>query len=435
MIWLRRVIAVCLFVYGVFRASTIARRVIYGGPDFTTNLALLVTAAIFVLAIGCLFSSAIFVLLWGSSGKRNRIFALALVPTLIFAGCLCWDLFLPLSPPTPQGTPPADTRYWDLSTGSHIAYWIFDPPPNVPIRPEPVVYLHGGPGLYVTATDTRFYSQFAQDGFRVFLFDQAGSGWSARLPAHKYSLHRAIADLEEIRKTIGAPRIILIGHSWGSVLAANYMAAHPGHVAKVVFYAPGPMWNFFYMRPEYYRTAYHEENGYRTSRFDSPPREQEAHQLFSVDPRAAERFVTQEELGNWWARQRGTSMGICPFHERTLPSSHERKMENLYVSWAMMRDMQGINDEPFGRLRSDTTPAIVLYGECDFVPWSAALDYRTTLKNAQLYYFRGAGHAINYEASHEMAGVIRDFLLDRRPGLPAYNSEQDPRPPKMSGTY
>ena len=59
-----------------------------------------------------------------------------------------------------------------------------------------------------------------------------------------YTVARAVADVEAIRQQIEADKVFLIGHSWGSALAANYLAKYPDHVAKVVFYSPGPMWNF-----------------------------------------------------------------------------------------------------------------------------------------------------------------------------------------------
>ena len=67
----------------------------------------------------------------------------------------------------------------------------------------------------------------------MYLFDQAGSGLSDRLPAADYTVERFVADIEAIRQQIGTERLILIGHSWGGTLVAHYAAAHPDRVAKV----------------------------------------------------------------------------------------------------------------------------------------------------------------------------------------------------------
>ena len=52
------------------------------------------------------------------------------------------------------------------------------------------------------------------------------------------TLARDVADLEEIREEIGAENVVLIGHSYGGILAAAYAAAHPEHVAKMVLSSP-----------------------------------------------------------------------------------------------------------------------------------------------------------------------------------------------------
>ena len=71
-----------------------------------------------------------------------------------------------------------------------------------------------------------------------------GSGQSAFLPPRQYTVSRFVEDIEAIRQQIGAERLILIGHSWGSTLAASYIAKYPERVSKVVFYSPGAIWNW-----------------------------------------------------------------------------------------------------------------------------------------------------------------------------------------------
>jgi pimeloyl-ACP methyl ester carboxylesterase len=111
------------------------------------------------------------------------------------------------------------------------------------VRPEAIAYLHGGPGVRQGPFDQDIYGSFAVNGFRVYLFDQAGSGLSGFLPhLRDYTVDRSVADLEAIRRKIGVEKMILIGHSWGSTLATSYMAKFPTHVAKVVFHSPGRIW-------------------------------------------------------------------------------------------------------------------------------------------------------------------------------------------------
>src|SRR5690606_20908613 len=85
--------------------------------------------------------------------------------------------------------------------------------------------------------------RLADEGYDVYLYDQVGAGHSARLAdPRQYTIERHADDLEAFREYIGAERMILIGHSWGSSLAALYIARHPERVEKVVFSSPGPLW-------------------------------------------------------------------------------------------------------------------------------------------------------------------------------------------------
>lgn len=75
-----------------------------------------------------------------------------------------------------------------------------------------------GPERY--GGDTAFYRPLTADGFDVYVYDQVGSGGSSRLAdPSRYGVERYLADLEEIRKRMGADRLVLVGHSYGGALA------------------------------------------------------------------------------------------------------------------------------------------------------------------------------------------------------------------------
>ncbi len=80
----------------------------------------------------------------------------------------------------------------------------------------------------------RPYAELASDR-EVVLYDQSGCGVSAK-PAglSHYSVSRYVAELESLRVHLGYDRVILLGHSWGVLLATAYAAAHPARVASLV---------------------------------------------------------------------------------------------------------------------------------------------------------------------------------------------------------
>lgn len=103
-----------------------------------------------------------------------------------------------------------------------------------------LVVLHGGPGGDYRALLN--CSQFSEDGFYVVFYDQRGSGLSRRHPREIYTVQLFIDDLDAvIRHYRQRPdqKVILLGQSWGAMLATAYVNTHPESVSGVVMIEPG----------------------------------------------------------------------------------------------------------------------------------------------------------------------------------------------------
>lgn len=158
--------------------------------------------------------------------------------TALVAGAFAWTALLPMEDPRLPPAPTAGQRFWELLTGSRVAY--VRVPAEVRARPTPIIFLCGGPGIPGMKGDSEYFGELARDGFHVYVYDMVGRGRSARLADPRdYTLERDVSDLEAIRKEIGAERVVLIGHSYGGTLAAAYAASHPERVEKMVLSSPG----------------------------------------------------------------------------------------------------------------------------------------------------------------------------------------------------
>jgi proline iminopeptidase len=100
----------------------------------------------------------------------------------------------------------------------------------------PVVFLHGGPGQ-----GSYHFAALAgaplERSLRMVYLDQRGSGRSGRPSTGEYSISLLVDDVEGLRRSWGVPRIALIGHSFGAVLALEYAARYPEHVSGVAVVA------------------------------------------------------------------------------------------------------------------------------------------------------------------------------------------------------
>ncbi len=143
-------------------------------------------------------------------------------------------------------------------------------------------------------SEHQFFERFAREGYDVYLYEQAGTGRSDPLrDLRDYTVQRNVDDLEAIRRTIGAERLILIGQSWGAILAAHYTADHPQRVAKLIFPSPGPMRHADQVRIDASRTA--------AARADMTPplRVMAAWYFAEVNPGLAANFAPPQEMNSY----------------------------------------------------------------------------------------------------------------------------------------
>lgn len=96
-----------------------------------------------------------------------------------------------------------------------------------------LILLHGGPG----ATHHEFHPYFARasDFASVIYYDQRGCGQSDAEPGPDgYSVEQAANDLEKLRHRLGIDRWVVLGHSYGGLLAQVYATKYPDRVRGLV---------------------------------------------------------------------------------------------------------------------------------------------------------------------------------------------------------
>jgi pimeloyl-ACP methyl ester carboxylesterase len=104
------------------------------------------------------------------------------------------------------------------------------------VENPPLIILHGGPGF----SETGFFRSFnapLEKSFTVVYWDQRGTGKSSdpAIPRASMTVEQLICDLDElvdaVRERLGADRVVIFGHSWGSVLGVLYAARFPQKVS------------------------------------------------------------------------------------------------------------------------------------------------------------------------------------------------------------
>ena len=329
----------------------------------------------------------------------------------------------------PQAERNSPIRYWNLPTGSHIAFVEF--PAKDSGSAIPLIFLHGGPGGYEVSTAVENdrsdrFRKLANLGFNVYLYDQIGGGLSGRLDDPSgYTVDRHVQDLERIRVLVGNKPFILIAGSWGATLASHYMAKYPVNILKAIFISPK---NIDYCE--------------LTNRLDTmkSPADllsadlqkirnrfgeniyQRYIQLLSLikkDIRQAHAFAGDDEMDKLNDSLWSPMMEHYVYKKeaiKALPSHGMGWWSFLMTSWNALME-KPIKDA----LRSNHTPILVIRGESDIIPEETAREYCSIFQNVKWVNIPQCGHLIGLEQPDVLYNVIEQFL--RKPSdSTAHNS-------------
>lgn len=100
----------------------------------------------------------------------------------------------------------------------------------------PLLVLHGGPG--VPSTYLKPLAALADERPVVF-YDQLGSGHSEHpVDSALWTMQRFLTELVEVRRALGLTEVHLYGHSWGTMLATDYVLSHPAGVKSLIMAGP-----------------------------------------------------------------------------------------------------------------------------------------------------------------------------------------------------
>lgn len=107
----------------------------------------------------------------------------------------------------------------------------------------PLLALHGGPGLSHDYLNTLL--PLAEER-PVILYDQLGGGKSDHPDdLSLWVVERFVEELGQVREALGLRQIHLLGHSWGSMLATDYVLTKPSGLASLILASPPlsmPLW-------------------------------------------------------------------------------------------------------------------------------------------------------------------------------------------------
>ncbi len=103
-------------------------------------------------------------------------------------------------------------------------------------KKTPLILLHGGPGF-----TSHYFKPLAAlgDDRPVIMYDQLGAGRSDHpTDTSLWHVERFVRELKKLRTDLDLTSVHLLGHSWGTMLATQYLAENPAGIKSVVLASP-----------------------------------------------------------------------------------------------------------------------------------------------------------------------------------------------------
>jgi proline iminopeptidase len=339
---------------------------------------------------------------------KGKIFTVLKFASILGVALLLSDVFIPRKYNVSQLQKRESTRYWDLPTGSRISYTLVSAKGER--KPYPIIYLHGGPGGPITDRNIEMLTPLSEDGFDVYLYDQIGCGQSARLEnINDYTADRHKKDLEEIVKKIGADKVILIGQSWGTMLAVLFIADNSDKVEKMILTGPGPILplneelagvkapdSFHLRKPPYSNAeANKKTNTLRTKTIA----------LWAT--MFGRKLATDKEADDFqtYLNNELNKATVCD----TSNALRAVGGGGFYVQIMTVNSFSQVQD-PRPKIRNSKIPILIMKGQCDNQPWGYTTEYLQLFPNHQLTIIPDAGHSISVEQPTLYLKTIREFL-------------------------
>lgn len=171
--------------------------------------------------------------------KNKKVVRIIRWAFLILLVVLLYKVFWPRHYNVQSREKGVNSTFWQLSTGSSIGYTYISST-SKETHAYPIIYLHGGPGGAISKRVIDDLKPLSDDGFDLYFYDQVVSGASSRLSdIYEYTVQRQVDDLNEIITKINSGKVILIGQSWGSVLAALFYSRIYLMISFCTFFTTG----------------------------------------------------------------------------------------------------------------------------------------------------------------------------------------------------
>jgi proline iminopeptidase len=251
-----------------------------------------------------------------------------------------------------------------------------------------IILVHGGRGIGDHASELDAYRPLS-DEFRLIAYDQRGCGESSETPP--FTFDRLADDLEEIRTTLVGKPCVVLGGSFGGMIALTHALRHPGGASHLILRGTAPSHHHEAEAIENLKARLHKATSASVGM---------VHRLFS------DQVVDDTDLRLIWA-------ALQPLYfEKFDPDASLERTRRMRFHAVTHNALFAVNDYDLrARLKEIAVPTLVVCGAADWIcdPAQSRL-IAGSIPRAELFMVEGANHAVHFEARDAVLARVRSFL-------------------------
>lgn len=258
---------------------------------------------------------------------------------------------------------------------------------------KPILILNGGPGMNSNGF-LKLGERLAGFGYQVILFDQRGTGKSDLVSTDSTTITMELMaeDIEAIRKHMNIDNWIVLGHSFGGILANYYATKYPESITGMIHSSSGGI-DLSIL-------------GTAGERID---------QLLTGEEQDSLRYWRQQrslddspENGLEYARALAKAYVFFPENEAAV--SERLTQINLPINNLVWQDLRRINYDCKESLADFSQPVLIIQGKQDIVTTEMAMLTNRVFSNAKLVLLDSCGHYGWLDQEEKYFDEIKKYL-------------------------
>jgi proline iminopeptidase len=261
---------------------------------------------------------------------------------------------------------------------------------------KPVAFvIHGGPG----ADHTSYKPMFSHltSTLQLVYFDHRGQGRSARGDKATYTLDNNVEDMEALRQYLGLEKIVVIGTSYGGMVALSYAVRYPEKVSDLIVVASAANSQFLTKAKQ------------NLAQRGTPEQQAIAEYLWQGNFKDAAQLQDYFQImGSLYALNYNPTAAAKAW-KRTILS-----VDAINVAFGGFLQSYNI----LNQLDQITAPTLVVAGQQDWIcPPECSVEIAEVISQAKLTIFENCGHLIRVDQPKALLKAITQFVIKNHPEL------------------